>query len=135
MKKIYKHPLYTYPNLYNDVAVIELGRRVEFDYDKFGDSPTCLDQGQDNVGRKATVKGYGVTEHGGLGDLLETNVTIISNELCKEYIAHNSSLNRQIKRQVDKALDNGLNYGFLCAQGEVRRDGTITGSCKVRLIN
>ena len=104
------------------------------DDDKDEDAGT-VSQGQDNVGRKATVKGYGVTEQGGLGDLLETNVTVISNELCKEYIAHNSSLNRQIKRQVDKALDNGLNYGFLCAQGEVRKDGTITGSCKVRLIN
>ena len=46
------HPLYRYPNAYNDVSVIELGRRIEFDYKKFGDSPTCLDQGKKkSVGR------------------------------------------------------------------------------------
>ena len=38
MKKVYKHPLYKYPSLYNDVAVIELGRRIEYNYEKFGDS-------------------------------------------------------------------------------------------------
>ena len=42
MKKVYKHPLYEYPSLYNDVAVIELGRRIEYDFDKYGDSPTCM---------------------------------------------------------------------------------------------
>ena len=132
IKRIYKHPLYKYPNLYNDVAVIELGRRIEYDYDKFGDSPTCLDQGQrDNINKIATVQGYGVTEDGEVGTLLETNVTVITNELCKEYIDYNSTLNKAIKKQINKALDNGLNYGFLCVQGFPSKDGkTISGSCK-----
>ena len=118
--------------MYNDVAVIELGRRIEYDYDKFGDSPTCLDQGQrDNINKIATVQGYGVTEDGEVGTLLETNVTVITNELCKEYIDYNSTLNKAIKKQINKALDNGLNYGFLCAQGFPSKDGkTISGSCK-----
>ena len=34
IKRVYTHPLYTYPLLYNDVAVLELGRRVPFDYEK-----------------------------------------------------------------------------------------------------
>ena len=34
IKRVYSHPLYTYPLLYNDVAVLELGRRVPFDYEK-----------------------------------------------------------------------------------------------------
>ena len=44
IKKIYKHPNYVYPNLYNDIALLELGRRVKYDFDTYGDTPTCLDQ-------------------------------------------------------------------------------------------
>jgi len=32
--------------LYHDIAVVELGRRIEYNFDKFGDTPACLDQGQ-----------------------------------------------------------------------------------------
>ena len=131
IKKVYKHPLYTYPNLYNDVAVVELGRRIEYDFDKFGDSPTCLDKpDQNHEGEIATVQGYGVTEDGSVGDLLETNVTIISNDKCKEYFTYNSTENKAIKRQIDTALPNGLNYGFLCAQGKMNKKGVFSGSCK-----
>ena len=34
MKKAYIHPHYTYPSLYDDIAVVELGRRIVYDYDK-----------------------------------------------------------------------------------------------------
>ena len=64
VKRIYRHPLYKYPNLYNDVAVLELGRRIEYNFNKFGDSPVCMDQGQDNNDKLATVQGFGVTEDG-----------------------------------------------------------------------
>ena len=33
-KRYYKHPNYQYPLLYNDIAVVELGRRIAFDYEK-----------------------------------------------------------------------------------------------------
>ena len=58
MKKVYKHPLYKYPSLYNDVAVIELGRRIEYNYEKFGDSPTCMARPEqtDIEGKLATVQ-------------------------------------------------------------------------------
>ena len=132
IKKVYKHPLYTYPNLYNDVAVVELGRRIDYDYDKFGDSPTCLDKpDQNHEGEIATVQGYGVKADGSRGRLLEANVTVISNELCKEYFNYNSTVDKAIKRKIDTALPNGLNYGFLCAQGKMRAsDGAFSGSCK-----
>ena len=35
-KRVYEHPHYQYPLLYNDVAMIELGRRIPYDYDKVG---------------------------------------------------------------------------------------------------
>ena len=44
-KRVYKHPLYKYGEAYNDVSLIELGRRIVYNYDKFGDTPTCLDLG------------------------------------------------------------------------------------------
>ena len=86
IKKVYKHPAYKFPSLYNDIAVIELGRRVVYDFEKYGDSPICLDNGKHEViGDIATIQGYGVTETGlPSGELLESNVTVISLEKCKE---------------------------------------------------
>ena len=56
-KRVFKHPLYKFPTLYNDVAIVELGRRIEYNYDKFGDSPDCMDQQKyDNVGKLSTVQ-------------------------------------------------------------------------------
>ena len=46
MRRIFKHPFYIYPKLYWDIAVVELGRRIEYNFDKFGDAPACLDQGK-----------------------------------------------------------------------------------------
>ena len=48
IKNVFKHPLYKYPKLYDDIALLELGRRVEYNYKKFGDSPSCVDQGNIN---------------------------------------------------------------------------------------
>ena len=93
IKRVFKHPLYKYPNLYNDVAVIELGRRVEYDYNVYGDTPSCLDQGITVEGKLGTIQGYGLTEHGTRGKLLEANVTIISNKLCQEQLIHNTTIN------------------------------------------
>ena len=36
VKRIYIHPDYVFPELYNDVAVLELGRRIPYDYEKVG---------------------------------------------------------------------------------------------------
>ena len=57
IKKAYMHPSYAYPSLYTDIAVVELGRRVEYDFKKFGDTPTCLDQGDRDInGELSTVQ-------------------------------------------------------------------------------
>ena len=36
IKRVYQHPNYQYPKLYDDIAVVELGRRIAYDYDKVG---------------------------------------------------------------------------------------------------
>ena len=57
IKKVYRHPLYKAPSLYNDIAVGEFGRRLEYDFDRFGDSPTCLQTvDSDMEGKVATVQ-------------------------------------------------------------------------------
>ena len=128
---MYKHPLYKYPSLYNDIAIVELGRRIEYDFGTYGDTPTCIDKpGQDNVNKLATVQGYGITEDGEVGNLLETNVTVITNDQCKEYFKHNITLNKAIKRQIERALSNGLDESILCTQGHMTEDGVFTEPCK-----
>ena len=34
IRKVYRHPDYKNPRLYNDVAVLELGRRIEYDFER-----------------------------------------------------------------------------------------------------
>merc|ERR1719305_415180 len=131
IKRVYKHPDYKFPNLYNDVAVLELGRRIEYNFDKFGDSPSCLDQGIDITDRIATVQGYGTTETGDKGTLLETNVTVITNQRCKEILNHNVTGNNNNRKKILQALPLGLDYGLLCAQGIFNEEKKIySGSCK-----
>ena len=36
VKRVYQHPNYQYPKLYDDIAVVELGRRIPYDYEKVG---------------------------------------------------------------------------------------------------
>merc|ERR1711953_899672 len=132
IKRVYKHPNYRFPNLYNDVAVLELGRRIEYNFTKFGDSPSCLPKKEFEVINKiATVQGYGVTESGTKGDLLETNVTVITNKYCKEILQANVTKDQNNAKKILKALPLGLDYGLMCAQGIFKEDKNIyTGSCK-----
>ena len=117
IKRVYRHPNYKYPIFYDDVAVLELGRRIEYDFDKFGDSPSCMDQGSDITDKVATVQGYGFTETGEQGKLLETNVTVISNQMCKEILNFNVTGNDNNRKRLLQGLPLGLDYGLLCAQG------------------
>ena len=66
------------------------------------------------------LKGYGEDENGISGNLMETNVTVISNNVCKTILASNASLDNSgtMKENLDKALANGINYGLLCTQGK-----------------
>ena len=117
IKRIYRHPNYRAHIFYNDVAVLELGRRIVYDFDKFGDSPSCMDQGIEKTDKIATVQGYGLTETGEKGELLETNVTVISNLMCKEILNANVTGSIDNRKKLLQALPLGLEYGLLCAQG------------------
>jgi len=102
---------------------------VEYDYDKFGDTPQCIDQGLEKEGKLATVQGFGITETGTKGALLEANVTVISNTECKAILQSNITDDTDNQRKITKALPYGLDYGLLCAKGIMKGDA-YTGACK-----
>ena len=105
------------------------------DHFQFGDTPSCLDQGEDNVGEVATLLGYGNTENGRNGfNLLEANVTLISNEECRSRLQYNISSDPNkitIQELLCNDLPNGINDQFLCATGIYNEEkGIFSGSCK-----
>jgi len=131
IKRVYVHPLYKYPNLYNDIAVLELGRRIEYNWDVFGDTPSCIDRGIEKIGKISTIQGFGLDEKGHRNNLLETNVTIISTDECERILESNLTNNPLALSQKEKALPQGLSYGLLCAQGEfIPEKGIFKGSCR-----
>ena len=70
VRRIFQHPLYSYPKLYYDVGIMELERKIEYDYEIFGDSPTCLNTEYDIPELEAIIQGVGLTEKGDHGTLL-----------------------------------------------------------------
>ena len=63
---------------------------------QYGDSPVCLDQDQRtdvHSGVTAITQGYGLTEFGTAGTLLETNVTVITTE-CRQILRSKATSSR-----------------------------------------
>ena len=47
------------------IFIYTIGRRIKFDFDKFGHSPSCLGSNTNIVnGKEAQVQGYGRAEDG-----------------------------------------------------------------------
>ena len=64
---------------------------------QFGDSPNCINLAKsENYGVKALVQGYGLTENGTRGQLLETNVTLATNEKCSSQFKTNITTERLV---------------------------------------
>ena len=96
---------------------------------RFGDTPICIDQGLKKEGKIGTVQGYGRTESGTQGQLLEANVTVISNQMCKDIFQTN--LTKPIFRRLVNSIPLGLEYGMMCTQGIYNPEtNQTTGSCK-----
>ena len=76
------------------------------------------------------MQGYGVTENGTRGRLLEVNVTVIDNEECTEQLKYNAT--RGLVRNKLKALPRGIiGLGLFCTQGEKDEvTGRFDASCK-----
>ena len=97
-------------------------RRVIFDYDTIGDSPNCLGEIFDLAGQTGLTQGFGKTEleQEGAGKLLETNVTILSNQDCYEKldnIISNDVNGYNLRASIKSAVYEGITDQLLCTEG------------------
>lgn len=89
VKDIITHSDYNPPEMYADIALVQLMNDVTFS--KFI-RPACLYQIYDSVPRQAWVSGWGVTEYSGevSDQLLKAQLNLVDTLVCS--IKHNSSL-------------------------------------------
>merc|ERR1711976_929838 len=92
VKRYWKYPhrktLEGYGATYYDLAIMELERRIVFNYTLIGDSPTCLGEEVNLENQLALLQGFGLEENDEAGRLLELPLEIISNEECYETFSH-----------------------------------------------
>jgi len=133
VRNIYVYPEYEAGSLYNDITLLELGRRVLFDFQKFGDTPVCIDTGLELEGKLANLQGFGKTEFGTLGELLETNVTLINNNQCRDELTEylKPKRRRRTRKTFCKYFPIGISDHHICANGIFNAERNVTsGACK-----
>ena len=112
-----------------------IDRRVIYDFEKFGDSPACIGTDGNIENQIALTQGFGITENTvdttEERELLETNVTIISNDECynKLEMAESSTL----KATARNAMPNGVTDQMLCTLCIVKEIGEKT-ICSVSVV-
>jgi len=136
VKRLWRYPLFEGTGYY-DIAVLELERRIIYDYDIFGDSPTCLvKKDLENPPLYGTVQGFGLTETGlSQNNLLETKVSILNNLYeCQQQmklLLKGDKLQEKEKDDIRRALPDGLNEHLICTKGIYNKDTKIyTGPCE-----
>ena len=153
-RRIFVHPGFAYPEMYNDIALIELVRRVKYDFDVLGDSPACLGSEGDLEGLAATAEGFGCTEKGKIPSIIRTHsqlprvpflllsgVTsdvlltvdqdIISNIDCSNYLYSNTSKSLKKKTTLAQVLNSGINDQLFCTTGKFNAtNGFYSGPCR-----
>merc|ERR1719369_279277 len=102
------HPDYKWNSsgYFNDIALLKLSEEVDLNVY----IPACLPSTSDNFeGKKAWVYGWGATSEGGSTSpkLLEVEVTVVSNSVCKTAMS-----------QYGYLIDNSM----VCAGGEAGKD-------------
>ena len=109
-------------------------RRIIYDFDKYGDSPACIGKEKNLENQVALTQGFGITENTrDLADfeskLLETNVTLISNEECYNKLKENQNVN--LKGSARRAMPEGVTDQMLCTLGIIKQIGnrTIVSVC------
>jgi len=111
----YIHPDFYEGNLENDIAVIKIGKPV--DYTKQPHiSPVCLPPPQSEfTGQTCTITGWGKDGWGSQGEfqaiLKETKVPILNHDVCQ-----------QVLRTTKLGTTYNLHQGMMCAGGEANKD-------------
>lgn len=93
-------------------------RKIEYDFDRFGDSPTCLGQSLDIAGQDAIGQGFGITETGGFPDnLLEAKVEIIENQQCVDWLNFNATGSKRTSASLKENYPEGFSDSLMCSIG------------------
>ena len=97
-------------------------RRIIYNFEKYGDSPACIGKEKNLKNQKALTQGFGITENtrdlaNFESKLLETNVTVISNDECYAKIKENPNVN--LKGSARIAMPEGVTDQMLCTLGIV----------------
>lgn len=105
MKKLYKHPEYSAPEHYNDIALLELEKPLSLNqYVK----PACVYTKTSTI-KQALITGWGTTENRTTSDyLLKAGVTWFEPQIC-----NNTFLNdrRTLPRGIDANIQ--ICYGSI----------------------
>ena len=108
------------------MVLLKLYRYIEVVYKElflirfqYGDTPDCIPgKNVDFTNEIGTIVGFGKTEAGTVGELLEVNVTSISNAEClKQYIYNNTKTERFFAPAICKAIPDGFGDGMFCTKG------------------
>ncbi|KAK9888036.1 hypothetical protein WA026_000316 [Henosepilachna vigintioctopunctata] len=102
VKKIHIHPEYVNRIRYNDIALIELAKEVNFSSSVY---PACLHSESKSIDVPVVATGWGLTQFAGnrSDDLLKVTLSIISSDDCKKaYPSTSSGLSKGI--QADSQL-------------------------------
>ena len=87
------------------------------------------------INQTAHVQGFGITENGKQSDeLLQANVTVISNEKCAQYISYNVSDNKIDRKRIIDAAPFGIVSQVICTMGiEDPKSGNFSVRYKIAL--
>merc|ERR1712062_149624 len=102
--------------IYYDIAIMELGRRIIYDYEKFGDSPTCIGEEKELPNQLVLLQGFGQqAKEGSEGELLELPLQTITNDECYEEF---SDLGKYdfVKSKIRATLYEGITDQVLCTK-------------------
>jgi len=133
VRRKFIHPWYNQGDgtYYNDIAILELERKILYDYGTYGDSPTCLNEDSDIANKEATLQGFGKTETGDFPNkLLETTVNTISNDDCINWMRINMRTANGNTADKIPELRDGINSTILCTKGNKYEQGEYSGACE-----
>lgn len=106
IKRFIRHDDYRQPFKYNDIALIELNRRIK--KTKYVNI-ACLDTERTHTDENLWIGGWGQTEFAGSnsGSLLKANVTVVDNQKCNSFY-----------EDEDKLPNGILDDLMICAGGK-----------------
>jgi len=119
--------------------LIELARRIVFNPDELGDTPSCLSSNSDDLsGRVASITGYGETEEGNdAGKRLGTvNVTLVDYQTCYTELENYLTTGKKKDCKRTKFCDSapyGMSDQQICGRGKAvctNGEKIYGGACK-----